>query len=137
METHFGKAGTRDERTYINAQVVRFGEGEFLHFKLTVSGAEPLFSFACADHGRLSESDFGGHPTAVYEWDLGAEKDERPDNVKDTYGVGMLFTTAVKYTLEVDYRRQNGSVISQLIDVDYKSTAPEDKYREILSVFSI
>lgn len=137
METHFGTAGTRDERTYEPSVTVQFDEGEFLHFKLTVSGAEPLFSFACKDQKRLSQSDFEDHPTSVYEWDLGTGKEQEPDKKKDVYVVGMLFTTAIKYTLEVAHCRRSGSVIEQLIDVDYKSLAPEDKFREILSVFSV
>lgn len=137
MKTHFGKAGTRDERTYITSVTVQFDEAEYLHFKVTVSGAEPLLSFACKDQERLSQSDFPNHPTDIYQWDLGSGKDQEPDQKEDVYALGMLFTTAVKYTLEVEHRRENGDVITQLIDVDYESTAPEDKYREILSVFSI
>ncbi|MDQ3816417.1 MAG: hypothetical protein M3362_01850 [Acidobacteriota bacterium] len=132
--TNFGQSGVRTERTYMPAVSVRFAAGEFLHYKLNVSGAEALFSFDCEDQNRLTQSDFQDHPTDVYEWDLGVGKEQEPDSGQDVYSLGMLFTTAVKYTLVVDHLAANGQRIKQVIDVDYASTTPADEYSEPLTV---
>jgi len=136
--TFFGKAGKRTERTYRPSVTVRFSEGEFLRFKLTASGAEARFAFECEDDvERISATSFQNHPTDVYRWELGVGKREEPDRSEDVYGVGMLFTTAVKYTFRAEHLREDETRIALLVDVDYESTAPEDKYNEVLTVFEI
>lgn len=131
----FGNAGTRTVRMHIGSVIVSLTNDEYLHYKLTVQGAEPVFTFACAHRALLSETDFPGHPKQVYEWDWG-KKPADSDADDDMYVVAMSFITAVKYTLLVEYRRSDNSVKETLIDADYKSQDPNDKFREILSVFT-
>jgi hypothetical protein len=74
----------------------------------------------------------------VYEWNLGVGMGQEPDSTKkDTYAVGMLFTSAVAYTLEVEHLTRDEELVERLIDVDYESDDPEDKYTEILAVFPV
>lgn len=133
-ETNFGSAGVRTVRVFTPSVIVRFVVGQFLRFRLTVAGAEALFSFDCEDKNRLVQSDFEDHPTDVYQWDLGVGKDQEPDSGKDEYAVGILFTTALKYTLEVDRFDADETHLEQVIDIDYESEAPEDTFSEALTV---
>lgn len=140
MSTRFGKAGTRTVRTYEPAVAIKFKEGEFLRFKLTVRGAEAIFAFACKHTERLSQASFSDHPTRIYQWDLGVDMEQEPDTTKkDTYALGMLFTAVApgRYTLEVTHLSRDEQLVEQLIDVDYASTDPTDKYTEVLGVFAI
>lgn len=132
----FGKAGKRTVRVYKGAVIVRFSEGEFLSYKLTVKGAEPIFTFACMHRALLSEHQFEGHPKQVYEWNWGRNPDQEIDAEDDMYGVAMTFITAIKYTLLVEQRRQDGSVVKVLKDIDYESQAPEDNFTEPLEVLA-
>lgn len=133
---NFGTAGTRTIRVRKGAVIVRFTQGEFLAFKLTVKGAEPIFTFACMHRALLSEHQFNGHPKQEYEWEWGHNPSTEIDAEDDMYGVAMSFITAIKYTLFVEHRAQNGSVIKVLKDIDYESQAPVDNFTETLEVLA-
>ena len=134
----FGDAGKRTVRHFDPAATVQFGDGDFVHYKLTVVGAEAHFAFTCKDRDNLlTHDDFPDHPTDLYEWDLGEGKTCEPDSDDDVYGLGMQFTSADKYTLVVEHRRANNTVIANQIDVDYESTVNTDKFIEILNVFAV
>jgi len=64
----FGKSGKLTIRTHDVAALVSLTNKEYLYYKLTVQGAEPIFTFACMHGPRLSEHQFSGHPKKVYEW---------------------------------------------------------------------
>lgn len=130
----FGKGGKITIRENDNAVMVNVSSGEHLHYKLTVKGAEPIFTFACKHKARLSEHEFNGHPKKVYEWDWCKSMDES-DSTDDLYVVAMLFITAVKYTLLVEHRDNKGSLVNKLKDIDYESQEPTDNFTEILRVF--
>jgi hypothetical protein len=132
----FGTGGTRTVRVRKGAVIVRFSQGEFLAFKLTVQGAEPIFTFACMHRALLSEHEFEGHPKQVYEWERGHDPSTEIDAEDDMYAVAMSFITAIKYTLEVEHRAQDGSVIKVLKDIDYKSQSPVDNFTETLEVLA-
>ncbi|HXT63382.1 MAG TPA: hypothetical protein VN696_10125 [Pyrinomonadaceae bacterium] len=130
----FGKGGKRTIRTHDGAVLVSISNGEYLAYKLTVQGAVPLFTFACKHTSRKSQNDFPGHPKAVYEWTWSHNSDES-DAPDDNYGVAMLFISALKYTLFVEHRRQDNTVIKVLQDIDYESKEHADSFTEILRVF--
>jgi len=132
----FGTAGTRTVRVHKGAVIVRFSQGEFLAFKLTVKGAEPIFTFACMHRALLSEHVFEGHPKQVYEWEWGHNPGTEIDAEDDMYGVAMSFITAIKYTLLVEHRAQDGAVIKVLKDIDYASQATGDNFTEILEMLA-
>jgi hypothetical protein len=132
----FGVAGKRTVRVYKGAVIVRFSQGEFLSFRLTAQGAEPIFTFACMHHALRSEHQFEGHPKQVYEWNWGRNPGQEIDADDDMYGVAMSFITAIKYTLLVEHRQQNGGLIKVLKDIDYESQAPQDNFTETLEVLA-
>lgn len=133
----FGKAGTRTVRNNADAGavVVHIGNGEYLSFKLSVQGAEPIFTFACKHRALLSAHQVQGHPKQVYEWTWSRNGDESDDS-DDTYVLSMLFIRAVKYTLTVEHRRQNNDLISTLKDIEYASQEPSDHFTEILEILT-
>lgn len=132
----FGQAGKRTVRVYKGAVIVRFSQGEFLSFRLTAKGAEPIFTFACMHRALLSEHEFEGHPQQVYEWTWGRNEPGQIDAEDDMYGVAMSFITAIKYTLLVEHRGKDGGIIKVLKDIDYESQAPQDNFTEILEVLA-
>jgi hypothetical protein len=132
----FGKAGKRTVRSYTPAVKVLLSQGEYLSYRLTVSGAVPEFSFSCSHRTLRSATDFPGHPKQVYEWTWGQDPSDK-DADDDIYGVRMAFLTAKKYTLVVDRRRKDGSLIPPVLtDIDYESAEPTDGYQEDLHVFA-
>jgi hypothetical protein len=110
--------------------------GEYLYFKVTVKGAEPIFTFACKHRARRSAQQFSGHPKGEYEWTWSHNNNES-DAADDMYVVGMLFITAIKYTLLVEHRSQDDQLINKLKDIDYESQEPSDSFTEALRVFTI
>lgn len=132
----FGIAGKRTVRVYKGAVIVSFSAGDFLSFRLTAKGAEPIFTFACMHRALLSEHQFEGHPKQVYEWRWGQNPDEEVDADDDMYGVAMSFITAIKYTLLVEHRRKDGGLIKIVKDIDYESQAPQDNFTETLEVLA-
>lgn len=131
----FGVAGKITVREFDGAVKVRVGQGEHLFFRLTVQGAEPIFTFACKHKARLSEHEFPGHPKKVYEWTWSRSADES-DASDDMYGVAMTFLTAIRYTLLVEHRDAQGTLINLLKDIDYESQHPQDNFTETLRVFT-
>ena len=132
----FGNAGKRTVRKYTPTVRVAITQGEYLFYRLTVWGAEGQFSFSCSHRTLRSAADFPGHPKQVYEWTWGQKASDKDDD-DDIYGVRMAFITATKYTLLVEHRRKDGSVIQLLTDIDYESTDPGDSYQEDLHVVSV
>jgi len=139
----FGKAGKLTIRTDDVAAVVSLSGGEYLSYKLTVEGANPIFTFACKHNPRLSEHEFAGHPKQVYEWTWSRPTpgatgvpNEKSDAVDDLYVVAMAFIAAVKYTLVIEHRDRNNKVIRKLQDIDYESQDPEDNFTESLRIFT-
>lgn len=138
----FGKAGKVTIRHHDVAALVNFTKNEYLFYKLTVQGAEPIFTFACMHGSRMSEHQFAGHPKQVYEWtwrrssplpNVSNHPSDAPD---DMYVVAMSFIAAVKYTLLVEQRDSADNLIRTLKDVDYESQAPQDNFTETLRVFT-
>lgn len=131
----FGKGGTRDITKYDGVETVSFGDGEYLHFKLTASGPEPRFSFTCLQRDLFTQFDFSDHPTELYEWEVGSDKEITDDENDDVFTIGMQFVTNPEYTLVIERRRANDSVIKTLVDVTYTSNVAEDKYFETVRIF--
>lgn len=129
----FGVAGKLTIREFDGAVKVRVSQGEYLFFRLTVKGAEPIFTFACQHKARVSEHEFPGHPKKVYEWTWSKNGDES-DLKNDVYAITMSFITAIRYTLVVEHRNADDTLIDLLKDIDYESTNPTDNYTETLRI---
>jgi len=134
--TDFGKAGKINSREDDNSVLVRLDQGQYLFFRMTAQGAEPIFTFACKHRARLSASQFSGHPKQVYEWTWGRGSNTA-DAADDMYVVSMLFITAIKYTLRVELRDENDQVLNLIKDIDYESQEPTDHFTETLRIFSV
>jgi hypothetical protein len=140
----FGNTGTITVRSSVPAVTVNVTDGEYLFYQLTVSGAVPIFVFACKHKSRFAGSDFDGHPKAVYEWTWshpGEISEDVPnvtsDGSPDNYGVVMHFAAAIKYTLLVEHRDSEDNLIDTLKDMDFESQAPEDEFSEGLRVVKL
>jgi hypothetical protein len=131
----FGVAGKRTVREFDGAVKVHVSKGQYLFFRLTSQGAEPIFSFVCQDKARMSEHQFPGHPKKVYEWTWSKGVNES-DRVNDVYGVTMSFFTAIRYTLVVEHREADDTVIDVLKDIDYESNHPADNFTETLRILT-
>ena len=138
----FGKAGKLTIRTHDVAVIINLTNKEYIHYKLSVQGADPIFTFACMHGARLSEHQFSGHPKQTYEWTwarsaaLPNVPNESNDASDDMYGVAMSFLAAIKYTLVVEHRDQSDKKIRTLKDIDYESKDPHDNFTESLRVFT-
>ena len=133
----FGKMGKVTLRTDNVAALVNISTGEYLSYKLTVNGANPIFTYACEHKPRLSEHQFPGHPLNTYRWDWcrGAATDS--DSNDDMYAVTMSFIAALKYTLLIRQHDSTGAVIKTIKDVDYESSSPKDNFTATLHIFSV
>lgn len=125
----FGKAGTITIRSNRDSAIVRVSDGEYLNFKLTAQGGIPIFTFACAHRPLLSATPTGPQQQ-VYEWAWCRNNPEDSDNRADRLVVSMAFTAAVKYTLVVEHRRRDDSLVKKLKDIDYESQDPLDDFTE-------
>jgi hypothetical protein len=140
----FGSTGTITVRESVPAVLVNVTDGEYLFYQLTVSGALPIFVFACTHNTRLRADQFAGHPKATYEWTFSRSTpmaDDTPnveaDDSEETYSVVMQFAAAIKYTLLVEHRDRDDKLIETLTDIDFESQAPEDRFPEGLRVQAI
>jgi len=140
----FGNTGTITVHESVPGVTVNVTDGEYLFYQLTVSGALPIFVFACTHKTRLRSDQFDGHPKATYEWTLSRTApiaQDAPnvmvDDSEESYDVIMHFAAAIKYTLLVEHRDRNDSLIETLTNIDFESQAPEDKFPEGLRVEAI
>lgn len=129
----FGVAGKLTIREFDGAVKVRVSQGEYLFFRLTVQGTMPIFTFACQHKARISEHEFPDHPKKVYEWVWSKNGDES-DLKNDVYAITMSFIAATKYTLLVEHRNADDTLIDLLKDIDYESTNPTDNFTETLRI---
>jgi hypothetical protein len=107
---------------------------EVLVYKLTASGANPIWTFGCADKLLVSVSN---HPLAAYIWYLAPQVIpttdgpcytlDRPINVADVYVVALSFAAVVQYRLLVT--KQPGNIIIQ--DITYNSLTPTIHIRSL------
>lgn len=129
----FGIAGKLTIREFDGAVRVRVSQGEYLFFRMTVKGAEPIFTFACQHKARISEHEFSGHPKKVYEWTWSKNGDDS-DLKNDVYAITMSFITTLRYTLVVEHRDSSDALIDLLKDIDYESNHPTDNFTETLRI---
>lgn len=131
----FGNAGTLTIRTDMGGVLIK--AGQHIHYSLTVSGAMPIFTFACRHKARLSAEDFGP-PRKTYEWDwqFPADSDSSEASDEDRYVVEMSFLTALKYTLRAELRTADESVLSLLKDLDAESNDSHDKCPSSIEVIA-
>lgn len=138
----FGNAGQITQRVDHASTVVNRSNGEYLFYKVTVSGAKPKFTYVF-EQQTLSQNQFDGDPKEIYEWTWCRSANLSPDSpnvtgnsANDTQEVQMHFLTAIKYTLLIEQRHPDDSLVKVLKDVDYASQDPSDTFFATLQVLT-
>jgi len=137
----FGNAGTITVKSANEAAtLVDSTAGEYLFYRLTVSGANPRFTFTC-DSNKFSHGDFPGDPKSVYEWSWNRAAPLAPGAPNavtgapnDTHVTFLDFITATKYSLFIEQRRADDTRVKVLRDVDYASQDSNDTFGDMLDV---
>jgi hypothetical protein len=113
---------------------LRVSLGEYLIYRVTVSGAVPEFVLVDGDE-TLLESDV---PKKVYETTWPDPKDASvAAGVKHQHTLGLNFNAAIKYTYEVEQHRVDDSLKKKLIFVDYESSTQEPGHFKNLTVSTV
>ena len=117
------------------AVLVRVRDGEHLVYKITVLGAQPIFTLVDQDSRLLMSQDDSSIPQMVYtrRW---PNPTDNPVKVNNDHTMALSFLAAIKYTYLVEHRRSDDSVKSVIIDVDYESQRPEDTFFQNLGVIT-
>jgi hypothetical protein len=109
--------------------------GETLVYRVTPRGAQPIFTLVDARIDKLlmsnKSSPISQNPL-VYErkWPLPIDSPSTATN----HTLGIHFLAAMEYRYEVEVYDSAGNLQSTLIDITYRSNAPEDWYFQALSV---
>ena len=104
--------------------VIDTQNGEFLHYRITVEGANPKFVFSSTERPKILEAkDFPGHPKASYEFDF-LRNPADIDKPLDTFTIAMLFIAASKYHLAISHHRADGTDVV-IKDRTFESDDPE------------
>lgn len=129
-------------RTEIAAVFIRASKGEYLLYKVTVLGPEPIFTLVDSKNDKLllsQDNQPSSQVPRVYQrkWPLPAD----PVSTITNHTLGMHFLGAVqekmKYTYVVELHNSDDTVKLKLIDKDYESTTPEDVFFQALGVTTV
>lgn len=127
---------TKKVRKDVSTVRVNLSQGEYLSFSLLTQGAQAIFSFACQHRTLLTQADFDSPPSQKYEWTWGKSPSDT-DKSDDVYLVALSFLDATMYTLKIEHRRSDSTMIELLKDLDIESHDPAILYREPLHVLSV
>jgi hypothetical protein len=116
--------------------VVRQKQGEYLHYKIVAQGANPQFAFGCAHRHILSAENFSGHPMETYQW-VYLKSPADADAVDDVYATSVMFMAATKYSLTIEHRATDDSVVETVCDMTFESGDPTDIARSSVEVFCV
>lgn|GEM_PF-1775219 len=125
-----------------SAVFVDVSGGEYLLYRMTVRGSQPVFTLVDSKTDKLllsnKDTPKSKSPKQVYErrWPQPAD----PVVVNTSHTMGMNFLAAVQYDYVVEHHRVKGSndqIVETLIDITYKSTGPEDWFFQRLGVLTI
>ena len=109
--------------------------GDFLLYKLTAQGAQPIFTLVDSRVDKLLLSNHSS-PTSnnplVFErkWPLPVDAVSTATN----HTMGLHFIAATRYRYEVGLFSSNGQLKRSLIDITYSSNVPEDVFFQALGV---
>ena len=111
--------------------------GEFLRYRLTVQGAQPVFTLVDSRADRLQLSNQNApvsNVPQVFErkWPLPIDTVSTATN----HTMGLHFIAAPQYHYEVGLFDRNGQLKMALIDISYSSNVPQDVFFQAFSVTS-
>jgi hypothetical protein len=112
--------------------------GEHLLYRVTPRGSQPIFTLVDAKIDKLLLSNKSTPVSTnplVFErqWPLPIDSPSTSTN----HTLGMHFLAAAEYHYEVGVFDDNGNLKLLLIDITYKSNAPEDSFFQALSVTAV
>lgn len=125
-------------KSFFNCAVNRSAR-EFLQFQITANGPTATFAFASQDDSNgnhetyFQASGFAGHPKTNYDrqWPLPGDRVIAPTAICAlTFG----FLGATKYTLLVELRDANNTVVSTIKDIDYERDDQTDVFSELFQI---
>jgi hypothetical protein len=109
--------------------------GEFLLYRITVRGSIPIFDL---EDSRVNKTLLSQDDEPISEDPLVYERKwpRLGETVATVSGhtLGMSFLLAIQYTYVVEHHHRDGSLIATLIDIDYISSQPEDRFFQRLGV---
>lgn len=119
------------------AVFVNVSGGEFLTYKLTPRGAQPVFTLV---DSRVDKLLLSNQSTPISDNPLVFERkwpqpiDSVPTATNHT--MGLHFIAATQYHYEVGLFNSSGQLKRSLIDITYSSTVPDDVFFQGLGVTS-
>lgn len=116
----------------VNRGDVTVGEGQHLHYLITVEGARPVFNLTCK-HKTHFAADTLGEISQEYDvvWPSSSGDDTSEDG--EDYTFSMAFIGALKYTVKVVLHDASHEPVGQkavVLDADYESENPELAYHQ-------
>ena len=133
----FGNDGTRTivGKALGGAKLRRSnGEADFLKYKLTAAGANPVFSLTSENNKIVWSNLQSPAPQAIYErkWPRDDSEIEGPDVM---YTLLLVFFNCNKYTLVVNLCDKNDGILDEIKNIEYTSNDPTDSFPELMRVF--
>jgi hypothetical protein len=109
--------------------------GDYLLYKVTPRGAQPIFTLVDSRVDRLLMSNQNApisDDPLVYQrkWPLPVDSVSTATN----HTLGIHFLAATQYRYEVGLYASNGQLKRTLIDITYSSNAPDDWYFQALGI---
>ena len=125
----------RNVTTETPAVFVDVSGGEFLRYRLTAQGSQPVFTLVDSRVDSLllsNQSPPISNVPLVFErrWPLPIDSVSTATN----HTMGLHFIAAPQYHYEVGLFNANGQLQRSLIDISYSSNVPEDVFFQGLSV---
>ena len=112
--------------------------GEYLLYKVTPRGSQPIFTLVDSRADKLllsNQSTPASDNPLVYQrkWPLPADSVSTATN----HTLGIHFIAATQYRYEVAHFESNGDLKRRLIDISYSSSTPDDSYFQALGVTTV
>lgn len=110
--------------------------GEFLVYRITALGSEPMFTLA-DDRGKTIMTSQGVPPQMTYERNWPKSSEDDPVVRVNEHAMIGLMAFVTEYTYEVELHRQDNSIKEKVVYSIYKRTEPfddTDQFRRSLGV---
>ena len=107
--------------------------GELLRFRIDAKGAVPTFTFLSRHDVFFKASDFPGHPKSTYQRKFPLAKDEIGAKTA-IYSLTFGFLGATAYTLLVELRDANNTLLKTIKDIDYEREDQTDVFSELFKI---
>jgi hypothetical protein len=116
-------SGTCKKTRRVMLGTVKVGNGQHLHYFITVQGDTPVFSLSCRHKTHFNAKTLGARKKNYEVIWPGTSGDEEPAQDGEAYSFSMSFAAALKYTLRLELHDSNHQLVGDglIIDADYES----------------